>query len=92
MMCIDCNYCTTEEKKGVVFFKCIKSKLRIDRPFGNCSNKKANLKNKFIDKYMKLYRNKTTREIAKIFGWSYQKLYAFIHNNLLPFEHTRKNF
>lgn len=47
-------------------------------------DKRQHKKDKYIDLYLKLYKQYTTKQIADKFGWSYNRLYAFIQNNLLP--------
>jgi hypothetical protein len=84
MNCIDCNFATVEDSKKGTYFYCAKLRKKIDRPFRRCMDKKANLKDKHIDLYMRLYKKYTTKQIADKFGWSYNRLYAFIQNNLLP--------
>lgn len=83
--CIDCNYCVSQYSKKGIFFKCLKQKTKIDNPFCVCKNDKNKKVLQYVDKYMRLYKNKTTREIAKIFGWEYQKMYSFVMANCLPF-------
>lgn len=83
--CIDCNYCVSQDSKKGIFFKCLKQKTKIDNPFLLCRNDKNKKVLKYIDKYMRLYKNKTAKEIALAFGWKYQRLYSFAMANCLPF-------
>ena len=40
---------------------------------------------------MRLYKNKTAKEIALSFGWKYQRLYSFAMANCLPFVREKEN-
>lgn len=88
--CIDCNYCVSQEDKKGIFFKCLKTKKKIENPFLLCKNDKNKKILQYIDKYMKLYKKKRAKDIAKIFGWKYQRLYNFAMANCLPFIREKK--
>ena len=91
MKCVDCpNSRFVNDEKGIVDLICFKFKKSVLATTVCLDTKRAKEEERAKKIYLDNYQSCPLREVARMIGWTVNKLNWFIYINFLPRVHIRK--